>query len=87
MILSMAEKTLTPRQFAELHAVGYTTVMRWIKRNLIPSKREPLPYKGYIYQISANAKPPDLKPGPKPKEEEKVKKGAKKKAKSNGKVN
>ncbi len=63
-------KLLTPRQYSERHQVAYTTVMKWLQGGLIKgARKEPLvaPFQGYIYKIPADAQPPDLKPGPKPK--------------------
>lgn len=60
---------LTPRQYAAMHRVAYTTVMKWLQNDLIPGAYKlPLqfPFQGYIYQIPEDAPPPELKPGPKP---------------------
>lgn len=63
-------KIVTPKQYAEMHSVAYTTVMKWLQNNLVPGavkKQLPAPFVGYTYQIPEDALPPDLKPGPKPK--------------------
>lgn len=60
---------VTPRQYAEKHHVAYTTVMKWLQKNLIPGAYKatlPPPFVGYVYQIPEDAPPPNLKPGPRP---------------------
>ena len=62
-------KTVTPKKYAEMHKVAYTTVMKWLQNKLIPGAYKealPPPFTGYIYQIPEDSPPPDLKPGPKP---------------------
>lgn len=75
MFRSMANKKgkramLSPKAFAEIHGVAYTTVMFWLKNELIKGvEREPLPFgkNRFVYQIPVDAVKPDLRPGPKPK--------------------
>lgn len=62
------QEMLSPKAFAEIHDVAYTTVMFWLKNELIHGvEKEPLPFgkDRFVYQIPANAPRPDLKPGPK----------------------
>ena len=69
-------RMLTPRQYAEETGVAYTTVMNWLRKDLLAGAvKLPLPYGGgYYYQVPADAPQPVLRPGPKPKA---VKKGGK----------
>jgi hypothetical protein len=63
-------KTVTPRKYAEMHEVAYTTVMKWLQNDLIPGAVKaqlPAPFVGHTYQVPEDAPPPALKPGPKPK--------------------
>ena len=49
-----------------MHNVHYTTVMNWLRRDLVPGAiKEELPFGGYFYKIPAGAPIPELKPGPK----------------------
>jgi len=58
---------ITPRQYAELHEVAYTTVVGWLRLEMIEgAKKIELPHmKSHVYMIPDDAKPPELKPGPK----------------------
>jgi hypothetical protein len=70
-------QTVTARQYAEMHGVAYTTVMKWLQNDLIPGAVKvslPAPFVGHTYQIPKDAPAPDLKPGPKPKAKPKAKK-------------
>lgn len=76
MIRSMSkegkQKMLSPKAFAEKHDVAYTTVMFWLKNELIGGvEKEPLPFgkDRFVYQIPADAQKPTLKPGPKKADE------------------
>jgi len=65
-------KMVAPKDFAELHDVAYTTVLFWLKNELIEGvEKERLPFgkNKFVYQIPADAPKPELKPGPKKKEE------------------
>jgi hypothetical protein len=58
-----AEMT-TPKIYAERHGVHYTTVMSWLRRDLVPGVvKEELPYGGWYYRIPVDAPLPELKPG------------------------
>ena len=82
---------ISPKAFAELHDVAYTTVMFWLKNELIAGvERAPLPFGKnlFMYQIPADAPRPDIKPGPKPEKadaSQPTKKAAKKSAKKSAK--
>lgn len=66
--MKKSTKMLTPRQYAAEHGVAYTTVMNWLKQDLIPgADKEALPFGGYVYRIPKIAPKPNLKAGPKPK--------------------
>jgi hypothetical protein len=55
---------ITPKQYAEQHGVHYTTVMGWLRRELVKGAvKEELPYGGWYYRVPFNAPLPDLKPG------------------------
>ena len=59
-------KMITAKEYAEMHNVHYTTVMNWLRRDLVPGAiKEELPFGGYFYKIPAGAPIPELKPGPK----------------------
>jgi hypothetical protein len=59
-------KMITAKEYAEIHNVHYTTVMNWLRRDLVPGAiKEELPFGGYFYKIPANTPIPELKPGPK----------------------
>ena len=58
-------KMVTAKEYAEMRTVHYTTVMNWLRRDLVPSAiKEELPFGGYFYKIPAGALIPELKPGP-----------------------
>src|SRR5262245_32553994 len=59
-------KMITAKEYAEMHNVHYTTVMNWLRRDLVPGaiKEEP-PFGRYFYKIPSDAPIPELKPGPK----------------------
>ena len=59
-------KMITAKEYAEMHNVHYTTVMNWLRRDLVPGaiKEEP-PFGGYFYKFPAGTLIPELKPGPK----------------------
>lgn len=59
---------VTPKEFAAIHGVAYTTVMKWLQRDLIQGAvKEPLqpPFQGHIYRVPKDASRPESKPGPK----------------------
>src|SRR5262245_41615899 len=59
-------KMITAKEYAEMHNVHYTTVMNWLRRDLVPGAiKEELPFGGYFYKIPAGAPIPELKPRPK----------------------
>jgi hypothetical protein len=59
-------KMITAKEYAEMHNVHYTTVMNWLRRDLVPGAiKEELPFGGCFYKIPAGAPIPELKPGPK----------------------
>jgi hypothetical protein len=61
-------KMITAKEYAEIHDVHYTTVMNWLRRDLLPGAiKEELPFGGYFYKIPVSAPIPELKPGPKRK--------------------
>ena len=69
-------KMITAKEYAETHDVHYTTVMNWLRRELLPGAvKEDLPFGGYFYMIPANVPVPSLKPGPKPKNADEGKAG------------
>jgi hypothetical protein len=59
---------ITPKEYAALHNVAYTTVVNWLRKELIEgAQKVELPHmKSYVYAVPKDAKPPELKPGPKP---------------------
>jgi hypothetical protein len=71
--MAKATEMLTPRQYAVLHGVAYTTVMNWLKQGLISgANKEDLPFGGFYWKIPKTAPKPILKAGPKPKANQKV---------------
>jgi len=58
---------ITPKEYAALHNVAYTTVVNWLRKELIAgAQKVELPHmKSYVYAVPKDAKPPELKPGPK----------------------
>ena len=59
---------IAPREFAAKHGVAYTTVLFWLKNEMIEGvQKEQLPFgqNKFVYRIPENAPKPDLKPGPK----------------------
>lgn len=60
-------KMLTPRQFAELHGVAYTTVMNWLQQGLIPEAVKQETLTQHYWEVPETAKPPKLQPGRPPK--------------------
>ena len=54
---------LTPRQFAEIHGVAYTTVMSWLQKGLIPEAVKNETPSGHYWEIPETASPPELTPG------------------------
>ena len=74
MICMRKKKMLSPRQYAEAIGKPYSTVMTWLQKGMIPAaQREaaPPPFTGHIYLIPQGTKPPDIKPGRKPKAKKK----------------
>jgi hypothetical protein len=68
-------KMVTARQFATLHGVPYTTVIFWLKREVIPGaeKQEiPVGRQGFIWRVPEDAPLPELPRGPKPKSDDQV---------------
>lgn len=65
---------LTPRQYAKLRKVAYTTVMSWLRQDLIPGAvTQTVANKNY-YEIPSDAPRPAIKagrPSKKAKEDEK----------------
>lgn len=65
--MGKGKQVLTPREYAGETGVAYTTVMNWLRKDLIPGvAKEEIPG-GFYYQIPAGAPKPNLTPGPKPK--------------------
>jgi hypothetical protein len=61
------KKMLSPKQYAEQIEKPYTTVMSWLQSGQLPAAvKRPTPT-GHYWEIPEGAKPPELKPGPKPK--------------------
>src|SRR5215831_362154 len=63
-------KMVTARQFAGLHGVPYTTVIFWLRKEVIPGaeKQEiPVGRQGFIWRIPEDAPLPELPRGPRPK--------------------
>lgn len=59
---------VTPKEFAVIHDVAYTTVMKWLQRDLIPGAVKEMlqpPFQGHIYWVPKDASRPESKPGPK----------------------
>ncbi len=66
MMFCMAKPTLiSPQAFAAKHGVAYSTVMSWIRDDLLRGV-EKHEYPFLWYQIPDDAVPPRRKPGPKP---------------------
>src|SRR5262249_22597570 len=70
--MKKAESTrmLSPKEYAEAIGKPYTTVMTWLQNDLIPQAvktRMPGPNNRHFWEIPEGTKPPDLKPGPRPK--------------------
>lgn len=69
------KEMLTPRQYANNLGVAYTTVMSWLRKELIQGAvKEAMPFGGYYYLVPADAPKPELKSGPKPKKGKKSRK-------------
>lgn len=58
---------ITPKEFAEIHKVAYTTVINWLRQELINGvQKVELPHmRSHVYMVPKDARPPTLKPGPK----------------------
>jgi hypothetical protein len=56
-------KMITPRQYAQLHSVAYTTVMNWLKQGLISGALKRETPTGHYWEIPAAAAAPELQPG------------------------
>lgn len=57
---------ISPRQYAEKIERPYTTVMTWLQGGLFPEAEKHETPTGHYWLIPEAAKPPELKPGPKP---------------------
>jgi hypothetical protein len=69
----MRKKTmLSPKQYAGTIGKPYTTVMTWLQNGLLTEAVKLETPTGHFWAIPEGTKPPDLKPGPKPKAEEPV---------------
>lgn len=67
-IIGMAKKKmLSPRQYADTIETPYTTVMTWLQGGLVPQAVKRETPTGHYWEVPEDAKPPELKPGPKPK--------------------
>ena len=83
---------VTARQFSELRGVPYTTVIFWLKKELLKgAEKQEIPFgrQGFIWRVPDDALLPELTPGPVPKATKKaepkakpVKKAVKKKKES-----
>jgi hypothetical protein len=73
-------KMLTPRQYAALHDVAYTTVMKWLSASLLEGAiKQEMPFgTGHYYKIPESSPRPFRKPG--------IAKGTKRVKKPNGKA-
>jgi hypothetical protein len=57
-------KMLTPRKFAALQGVAYTTVMNWLQRGMITGAvKHPLPSGSHYWEVPETATAPELQPG------------------------
>lgn len=54
---------LTPRKYAELKGVAYTTVMNWLQQGLIPQAVKHPTLTGHYWEIPDSAPEPNLQPG------------------------
>lgn len=61
------KKMLSPRQYADALGKPYTTVMAWLQSGQIPQAVKQETPTGHYWEIPEGTKPPELKPGPKPK--------------------
>lgn len=67
MIGMSKKKMLSPKQYAEKIQKPYTTVMTWLQGGVIPEAVKRTTPTGHYWEIPEGTKPPELKPGPKPK--------------------
>jgi hypothetical protein len=67
MIGMSKKKMLSPKQYAEKVQKPYTTVMTWLQGGVIPEAVKHTTPTGHYWEIPEGTKPPELKPGPKPK--------------------
>lgn len=55
---------LTPKKFAELHGVAYTTVLYWISKGLLAGVESvEMPDGRTAYAVPADTQPPELQRG------------------------
>jgi hypothetical protein len=78
MIGMSKKRMLSPKQYAEKIGKPYTTVMTWLQGELMPEAVKHQTPTGHYWEIPDGTKPPELKPGPKPKTAGATKKGGKK---------
>ena len=79
MIWMNKKKMLSPKQYAEDIGRPYTTVMTWLQSGQLPTAVKNQTPTGHYWEIPEGAKPPELKPGPKPKAQKASKKKGSKK--------
>jgi len=66
---------ITARKFAELRGVPYTTVIFWLKKELLTgAEKHDIPFgrQGFVWRVPDDAPLPELTPGPKPKPSKKA---------------
>lgn len=56
-------KMLTPRQYASLHGVAYTTVMNWLQNGKIPQAVKTTTPTGHFWEIPEDVETPEMKRG------------------------
>lgn len=70
---------ISPRQYAELNSVPYTTVMYWLRQGKIKEAvKRKMPDGGHYYEVPEQAPVPQLQPGRPKKTAGTGKKGGKK---------
>lgn len=67
--MKKGEKMVTPREYATLKGVAYTTVMNWLQSNRIPGAVKHTTPTGHYWEVPEKAPSPNTRPGrpPKPK--------------------
>lgn len=70
-------KMLTPRQYADLNGVAYTTVMNWLRQGMIPDAIKHMTPTGHYWELPSSTPKPNLQPG-RPSTKKATKKSSKK---------